>query len=91
MTRVTGGEAIARDEEGATVVTRTGPTELRLKGLRIEAAEQLRITWLSREHDNVLLHATDVAIFNQKETFHHSTTDMAAVTMANDTVRYWQQ
>ena len=49
MTRVTGGEAVAKEEEGATVVTRTGPTELRLKALRIEASEELRIKWLSKE------------------------------------------
>ena len=90
-TRVTGGEAEARSEEGATVVTRTGATELRLMGLRVEATSQLRISWLGKDHDNVLLHATDVSLFNQKETFHHSTENMAAVTMANDTVRYWQQ
>lgn len=84
------GETIAV-EEGATVVSYRGPAQLKLMKLEVSATKQLRISWLGREHDNILLHATEVVGFRQKETFQHSTENISAVTMANDVVRYWQQ
>jgi len=78
-------------EEGSTVVTYSGPAQLKLMSLEVSATKQLRITWLGPEHDNILLHATEVVAFRQMETFQHSTENVSAVTMANDVVRYWQQ
>lgn len=61
-----------------------------LKKLRVEA-ESIRVTWLGSEHENLLVYAKDVALFQQQRDRPFYSKNLSAVSMANDKVSFFQQ
>jgi len=76
---------------GAIQVSLGGPVVFDLQKLHVEAADAMHISWLGPDHDNILLHARDVALFQQTALFGHRAENVAAVLMADDVVSFFQQ
>jgi hypothetical protein len=72
------------------VATAGGGAVFVLRKLRIEA-ESIRVRWLEPEHENVLVYAKDVALFQQKRERPYYSENLSAVSMANDKVSFFQQ
>lgn len=81
----------AGTREGVPQTIARGAAVLRVGNLRVETTEILEIRWMEKEHDNFLLHARDVAVFSRKEGYDNRTENVAAATMANETVHFFQQ
>jgi hypothetical protein len=67
-----------------------GSVVLTLKNLRVEASDTLEVRFLP-DHEDLLLHAKQVALFRQHKGYGHRTENVAAATMANEHVSFWQQ
>lgn len=61
-----------------------------LRHLRVEA-ESIRVTWLAPEHENLLVYAKEVALFQQQRERPYYSKGLSAVSMANDKVSFFQQ
>jgi len=72
------------------VETATGSSVFVLRKLRIEA-ESIRVRWLEPEHENLLVYAKEVALFQQRRDRPYYSKGLSAVSMANDTVSFFQQ
>jgi hypothetical protein len=72
------------------VVTASGSSVFVLRKLRVEA-ESIRVTWLEPEHENLLVYAKDVALFQQERDRPFYSKNLSAVSMANDKVSFFQQ
>ena len=83
-------EAIRVDRPDAGRLEARGSVVLRLLNLRVEAADSLEVKFLP-DHEDVLLHAREVALFSQHKGYGHRTENVAAATMANEHVSFWQQ
>ncbi len=83
-------EAIHVEEEQPGIVTARGGSVFVLKNLRVEA-ESIRVTWLGPEHENLLVYAKDVALFQQQRDRPFYSKDLSAVSMANEKVSFFQQ
>jgi len=82
------GIHIAKPEPG--VETANGSSIFVLRKLRVEA-ETIRVTWLEPEHENLLVYAKEVALFQQQRDRPYYSKGLSAVSMANDTVSFFQQ
>ena len=49
------------------------------------------MTWLGPEHENLLVYAKDVALFQQQRDRPFYSQNLSAVSMANDQVSFFQQ
>lgn len=83
-------EAIHVAEAQPGIVTARGGSVFVLENLRVEA-ESIRVTWLGPEHENLLVYAKDVALFQQQRDRPFYSKDLSAVSMANDKVSFFQQ
>ena len=77
--------------DGVPQTLAQGASVLRIGNLRVETTERLEIRWMEKAHDNFLLHARDVEVFSRKEGYDNRTENVAAATMANETVHFFQQ
>ena len=82
------GIHLAKPEPG--VETANGNSVFVLRKLRVEA-ESIRVRWLEPEHENLLVFAKEVALFRQQRDRPYYSTGLSAVSMANDTVSFFQQ
>lgn len=72
-------------EEGKVVAK--GSATLRLEGLDVEARESIEVRFIADPaHEDVVLHAREVTLFNRHVEFGHSTENASLVTMANEEV-----
>jgi hypothetical protein len=83
-------EGIRVERPQPHVVTARGSAVLVLRHLRVEA-EEIRVTWLEPEHENLLLYAKEVELFEQKRDRPYFSRNLSAVSMANDQVSFFQQ
>ena len=79
---------MAKPEPG--VETANGSSVFVLRKLRIEA-ESIRVKWLEPEHENLLVYAKEVALFQQQRDRPYYSKGLSAISMANDTVSFFQQ
>jgi hypothetical protein len=83
-------EAIHIEKPEPGIVTARGSSVFALRKLRVEA-ESIRVTWLEPEHENLLVYAKDVALFQQQRERPYYSKNLSAVSMANDKVSFFQQ
>lgn len=83
-------EALRVERPAPDRILARGAATLRLRGLRVEAADSIEVTFLA-DHRDFLLHAKGVERFEQKAGYGHRTENVDAVTMANDRVSIFQQ
>jgi hypothetical protein len=83
-------EGIHVAEPDPGVVTANGSSVFVLRKLRVEA-ESIRVTWLEAGHENLLVYAKDVALFQQQRDRPFYSKNLSAVSMANDKVSFFQQ
>lgn len=84
-------QSLRRETPSAGVVRATGRAVLDLRELHIEA-DEIEVRFLQDPgHEDVLLHARDVALFFQHIVYGHRTEDVDLVTMANDQVSIFKQ
>jgi hypothetical protein len=72
------------------VQTARGSSVFVLRKLRVEA-ESIQVTWLEPEHENLLVYAKEVALFQQHRDRPYYSKGLTAVSMANDKVSFFQQ
>jgi len=77
--------------EGTPETVAYGAAVLQLGNLRVETSDRLEIRWMGPEHEDFLLHARDVAVFSRVEGYDNRVENVAAATMANETVHFFQQ
>ncbi len=78
-----------REEGGGEEIVVRGSATFSLKGLKVEARE-IRVRWLA-DHQDFVLYAKRVQLFQQKRERPYYSRDLSAVTMANDQVNFFQQ
>ncbi len=83
-------EGIHRAAPEPGVEPANGSAVFVLRKLRVEA-ESIRVTWLEPEHENLLVYAKDVALFQQERDRPFYSKNLSAVSMANDKVSFFQQ
>lgn len=83
-------EGIHRAAPEPGVETANGSAVFVLRKLRVEA-ESIRVKWLEPEHENLLVYAKEVALFQQQRDRPYYSKGLSAVSMANDTVSFFQQ
>ena len=80
-----------RETPRAGVVHATGQAVLDLRELHVEA-DEIEVRFMpDPEHEDVLLHARDVKVFQQHVRYGHRTENADLVTMANDKVNIFKQ
>jgi hypothetical protein len=83
-------EGISVERPSANLLRARGSVVFRLEKLRVEASDTLEVKFLP-DHEDLLLHARQVALFRQQKGYGHRTENVAAATMANEHVSFWQQ
>ena len=80
-----------RESPSAGILRAIGKAVLDLRELHVEA-DEIEVRFLSDpEHEDVLLHARDVALFMQHIVYGHRTENVDLVTMANDKINIFKQ
>ncbi len=81
---------VTRESPKASVTIVRGDATLLLRGLWIEAAQSIEVRWL-KDHENLMVYATQVAVFTQqRDERPYSTEELSALSMANDQVSFFK-
>jgi len=75
-------EAIHVDKGDGSSWRAAGGVKLALRGLRLELADELTLTFLD-DHEHYVLYATGVELVETKATYLHRHTDLDAITIAD--------
>jgi hypothetical protein len=80
-------EGIRVDEGPPGTQVARGGAVVQVEKLRVEA-EEISVTWLNEEHQDLVLSASDVKLFRQRRAQPYEITHIAMLTMANDQMSF---